>query len=111
MSLKAKVKAAVNKAFKAVGDLAVLASLSSKKVSQYDFNSRDVVASTSRQSVEVIITNTQKPSDAGFTVNAIMKSGIDIGSYDTLTVGKDVYSIVDYSDDGFTITAIIVKEK
>jgi len=111
MSLKAKIKAAVNKAFSAVDDLAVSASLSSKNVSSYDFSNRGVVASNSRKTVDVVITNTQKPSGGGFTTTALMKSGPDLSVYDTLTVGSNIYSIVDYTDDNFVITAIIVKEK
>ena len=111
MSLKAKINAAVNKAFAAVDDLKVSASLSSKKVSEYDFSQRGVVASDSQQVVDVIITNTQKPSGEGFTTTALIKSGIDLSVYDTLTVGSVVYNIVDYTDDNFVITAIIVREK
>lgn len=111
MSLKAKIKAAVNKAFAAVDDLAVLASLSSRNVTDYDFSARGVVSTQSRATVEVIITSTQKPSGEGFTTTALMKSGVDLSVYDTLTVGSEVYNIVDYTDDNFVITAIIVKEK
>jgi len=111
MSLKAKIIAAVNKAFAAVDDLAVVATLSTKSVSGYDFASRGVVASTGSNSVEVIIQSTQKPAGDGFTTTALMKSGVDLSVYDTLEVDGLIYNITDYTDDGFVITAIIVKEK
>jgi hypothetical protein len=111
MSLSAKINAAVNKAFLAVGDLAVTATLSSRSVSSYDFASRGVVSTSSTSSVEVIIQSIQKPSGDGFSVTALMKSGPDLSGYDTLTVGSDVYSITDYSDDNFVITAILIREK
>jgi hypothetical protein len=111
MSLNAKIRAAVNKAFTAVGDLVVTGTLSSRKVSSYDFANRGVVSSVSTSSVEVIIQSTQKPSGDGFTVTALMKFGPDLSVYDTLTVGSDIYNIADYSDDGFLVTAILVKER
>ena len=111
MSLRAKINAAVNKAFNAVDDLVVLATLSTRNVTTYDFAARGTVSSSSTQTVEVIIQSTQKPGGDGFTTTALMKSGVDMGVYDTLTVGSTVYSITDYTDDTFVITAIIVREK
>lgn len=111
MSLKAKIRAAVNKAFAAVDDLKVSASLSSKNVSTYDFASRGVVSNDSNKILDVIITSTQRPSGEGFTATALIKSGVDLSVYDTLTVGSTSYNIVDYTDDNFVITAILVKEK
>lgn len=111
MSLKAKIRAAVNKAFIAVDDLVVVATLSTKNVSGYDFANRGVVSTSGSQTVEVIIQSTQKPSGDGFTTTALMKSGVDLSVYDTLTADGVGYNIVDYTDDGFVITAIIVREK
>lgn len=111
MSLKSKIRAAVNKAFSAVDDLVVTASLSTKNVSGYDFSARGVVSTSGTTSVEVIIQSTQKPSGDGFTTTALMKSGVDLSVYDTLTVGLINYNIVDYTDDGFVVTAILVREK
>jgi hypothetical protein len=39
-----------------------------------------------------------------------MKSGVDISVYDVLTVGSKVYNIIDYTDNNFTIEAILTKE-
>jgi len=111
MSLKSKINAAVNKAFIAVGDLVVLATLSSKSVTKYDFNARGTVSTVSNQTVQVIVQTTQKPSGDGFTTTALMKSGVDLSVYDTLTVNKQIFNIVDYTDDGFVITAIITRER
>jgi len=111
MSLRTRVKAAVNKAFAAVDDLVVVATLSTKSVSSYDFATRGVVATTGTQQVEVIIISTQRPSGEGFSTTAIMKQGPDLSVYDTLTVGATIYNIVDYTDDEFTISASIVREK
>jgi hypothetical protein len=111
MSLRSKINAAVNKAFAAVDDLAVTATLSSKSVSSYDFAARGTVATTSTRTVEVIIQSIQKPSGDGFTTTALMKSGPDLSVYDTLTVGSTIYNIIDYTDDEFVITAILVREK
>lgn len=111
MSLRSKLRAAVNQAFSAVGDLVVTATLSSKDVSSYDFSARGTVSTSSTQTVDVIIQSIKKPSGDGFTVNALMKSGPDLSVYDTLTVGSTVYNIADYTDDEFVITAILVREK
>jgi len=110
MSLSAKVTAAVNKAFTAAGDLVKQGTLSSKTVPGYDFATKSTVSTTETLSVDVIIQSTQKPSGEGFTVTAIMKSGINISVYDTLTVNSKSYNIIDYSDNGFVIEAILIKE-
>jgi hypothetical protein len=110
MSLSAKVTAAVNKSFTAAGDLVKQGTLSSKTVSGYDFATKSTVSTTETLSVDVIIQSTQKPSGEGFTVTAIMKSGINISVYDTLTVNSKSYNIIDYSDNGFVIEAILIKE-
>jgi len=111
MSLSAKVTSAVNKAFIKVGDLAQTATLSSKSVSGYDFANNGTLSTTSSSTVSVIIQSTQKPSGEGFTITAVMKSGVDLSAYDTITIGTTAYNIVDYSDNNFTVEAILVKEK
>lgn len=111
MSLKAKLRAAVNKAFSAVGDLVVTATLSTKSVTGYDFSGRTIISTEGSTTVDVILQSTQKPSGDGFTTVALMKSGPDLSVYDTLSVDSIIYNIVDYTDDGFVITAIVVREK
>jgi hypothetical protein len=110
MSLSARVTAAVNKAFTAAGDLVKTGTLSTKNVSGYDFATRSTVSTTGSQSVDVIIQSTQKPSGDAFTITALMKTGVDLSVYDTLTVNNKAYNIIDYSDNGFTIEAILTKE-
>ena len=110
MSLSAKVTTAVNKAFTAAGDLAKQGTLSTKAVSTYDFGTRQTVSTITSQTVDVIIQSAQKPSGEGFTITALMKSGVDISVYDVLTVGSKVYNIIDYTDNNFTIEAILTKE-
>jgi len=110
MSLSAKVTAAVNKAFIAADDIVKQGVLSTKSVSGYDFGSRQTVSTITSQTVDVIIQSTQKPSGEGFTTTAVMKSGVDISVYDVLTVESKVYNIVDYTDNNFTIEAILTKE-
>jgi hypothetical protein len=110
MSLSAKVTTAVNKAFTAAGDLVKQGTLSTKAVSNYDFGTRQTVSTITSQTVDVIIQSAQKPSGEGFTITALMKSGVDISVYDVLTVGSKVYNIIDYTDNNFTIEAILTKE-
>lgn len=110
MSLSAKVSAAVNKAFAAAGDLVQQGTLSSKNVSSYDFASRSTISTSSTVTVEVIIQTAQRASGEGFTTTAIMKSGVDLSVYDTLTVGTKAYNIVDYSDNNFIIEAQLSRE-
>lgn len=111
MSLKATLRSAVDTVFNAVGDLAVLATLSSRKVTEYDFASRGVVSTASSQKVEVILLTTQKPTGDGYTTSVIMKSGPDLSVYDTLTVNGVVYNITDYSDNDYAIEATVVRER
>jgi hypothetical protein len=110
MSLSAKVTAAVTKAFTAAGNLVKQGTLSSKSVSGYNFATKSTVSTTSSATVDVLIQSTQKPAGDGFTVTAIIKSGVNLSVYDTLTVASTIYNITDYSDNGFTIEAILVKE-
>lgn len=111
MSLRNKISKAVDKAFNAVGDIVQEGKLSSKSVSGYDFTSGTVQSTSSTKVVEVIILSQKKPTTDTFTIEAIMKSGIDLSVYDTLTVDKMVYTIADYDDDGFVIKAILKKER
>jgi hypothetical protein len=110
MSLSAKVNAAVNKAFTAAGDLVKTGTLSSKNVSAYDFASRSTVSTSSTTSVEVIIETARRGSGEGFITTALMKSGVDLSVYDTLTVSGKAYNIVDYSDNNFVIEAQLSRE-
>jgi len=111
MSLNAKITAGVNKAFSAVGDIAKTATLSSKSVSGYNFGSGAVTSTTSEKSVKVILQSTKNKSGEGFTVSALLKSGVDLSVYDTIVVDSKVYNITDFDDNGFVIEAMIVKEK
>lgn len=110
MSLSARLKNAVNKAFNAAGDLVKIGTLSNKTVSGYDFATRQTVGKTKSITVEVIITDTKKRSGEGFTTTGIMKSGVNLSVYDTLTVDGKAYKIVDYNDNGFSIDLILSKE-
>jgi len=112
MSLKSKIKKAVDKAFKAIGDLAVEAILSNYDVGSYNFASGEVETNNFPDiTVTVFLENTAKPSDGPFTTKALMKSTIAVDHYDTLTIGSQVYNITDFDDDGFVITLQLVKEK
>jgi hypothetical protein len=111
MSLAAKVTSSVNSAFNAVGDLAKSATLSSKSVSGFNFSTGSVSSVLGSSIVSVIIQSTQQPSGQAFTTTALMKSGVDLSVYDTITIADKAYNIIDYTDNGFTIEAIIVKEK
>lgn len=110
MSLNATVTAAVNKAFTALGDLVDSGTLSSKAVSGYDFGTGNTISTTSSQAVDVIVQSTKNKTGEGFIVSALMKSGVDLSVYDTLTVNSKTYNIIDFDDNGFIIEAIIVKE-
>jgi hypothetical protein len=111
MSLKAKINAAVDKAFSAIGDLAVSGTISNKIVSSYDFATGETVGGASSKSVKVFIQSTNKPSDGAFQSTALMKSNMSVDGYDTLTVGTTVYNITDHTDDGFVITLSLTREK
>jgi len=110
MSLNAKVTNAVNKAFASVGDLVKTGTLTTKSVTSYDFATRSSVSTASTQNVEVIIQSKKRPSGEGFTVSAIMKTGVNLSVYDSITVDNITYNIVDYTDNDFIIEAILVKE-
>ena len=111
MSLKAKITAAVNKAFNAVGDLVEKGKLSNTTASNYDFATRSTTTTSKTETVDVIILDTSK--DAGVhhdTVKGIMKAGPTLDYYDTLTVNKVKYSIVSYQNNGYTVDLVLKKE-
>ena len=111
MSLKAKVNAAVDKAFAAIGDLAVSGTLSNKNASSYNFTTGETVSTTTSQTVKVFLQSTNKPSDGSFNTTALMKSNVSVDGYDTITIGNTVYNITDFTDDSFVITLQLVREK
>jgi len=111
MSLKAKVSAAVDKAFAAIGDLAVSATLSNKNAGSYDFATGQTVTTTTTQAVKVFLETTDKSSDGAFQSKALMKSNVVVDGYDTLTIGTAVYNVTDFMDDGFVITLSLTREK
>jgi hypothetical protein len=108
--MSAKVTAAVTKAFTAAGDLVQVGTLSSKNVSSYNFASRSTVSTSTTITVSVIIQTAQRASGEGFITTALMKSGVDLSVYDTLTVGTKAFNIVDYSDNNFVIEAQLSRE-
>jgi len=110
MSLNTKVTNAVNKAFDSVGDLVKTATLTTKSVSSYDFATRSTVSNSSTQTVEVIIQSKKRPSGEGFTVSAMMKTGVNLSVYDSIVVDNVTYNIVDFNDNDFIIEAVLVKE-
>jgi hypothetical protein len=111
MSLKAKVSAAVDKAFAAIGDLAVSATLANKNARSYDFATGQTKMTMTTKTVTVFLETTDKTSDGAFQSKAMMKSNVEVDGYDTLTIGKTVYGITDFQDDGFVITLSLTREK
>jgi hypothetical protein len=115
MSLKAKIKAAVKKAFAAAGDLVVSGTLSTKTVSDYNFATGSATSVTRKTTVKVIFLTKNRSGDSAFKQEAIIESGVDITLYDTLTLGSGssatVYNIESFADDGFAITMQLVREK
>jgi hypothetical protein len=110
MSLSAKLNAAVDRAFAAASDLVKTGTLTSKAVSSYDFANQKTISRTTTKTVEVIITTKQRASGESFSVSAIMRTGVDLSVYDTLTVDKTTYKIVDYNDNDFVIEAKLKRE-
>jgi hypothetical protein len=111
MSLRAKVSAAVDKAFAAIGDIAVSGTLSNKNASSYDFATGQAVSTTTSQTVKLFLETTDKSSDGAFQSKALLKSNVVVDGYDTLTIGTSVYSITDFTDDSFVITLQLTREK
>jgi len=109
MSRRATVKSAVDKAFAAIGDLVVSATLSKKTVSGYNFATGVPVSVATSKSVKVFLESTTKPSGGKPSAKAMMKSGVSVSGYDTLTIGTDVYNISEVADDSFVITLSLTK--
>lgn len=110
MSLSVRLKGAVDTAFSAAGTLARDGLLSTKAVTDYDFNACDVTSSTTTKTVKVIIFTETHPTTGAIILKALTKSGVDLGGYDTIKVDNVDYNITDTVDDGFTINLNIVRE-
>jgi len=106
---KAKIVAAVDKAFDSAGELASTATLSNKSATSYNFATGAVDSTTTKKTVQVIIVS-KALMNGRSTYQSIIKSTSGIDSYDTLTIGTDVYSITDSQDNGFTIDATLTRE-
>jgi hypothetical protein len=110
MSLSSKLTTAVDRACSAAGDLVKRGTLSTKAVSSYDFATQKTISRSSTKQVEVIIITTKRSSGESFSVSAIMRTGVDLSVYDTLTVNNTKYKIVDYDDNDFTIELKLKRE-
>jgi len=107
MSLRSKIKSAVDKAFVAAGDLVKDGVLENVTMGGYDFATRSVTKTSTTESVRVIIT--QKTYTSGGDKGEreewtfIMKSGPKLDMYDTITVDGVGYKIASYTDNDFAI--------
>lgn len=108
MSLSAKIKGAVDKAFTAAGDLVKTATLSNTTATSYDFAKGKTISTTKSQTVSIIMLETKSSSD-GIQVTAILKSGVDLDVYDVITVEKVDYRMADYSDNGYSIDVTLLR--
>jgi len=112
MSLNAKIKGAVEKAFAAAGDLVKTGTLSNTTTTGYDFSRGQTKSTTESETVEIILLDTKvSTSSDGVTTTAIMRSGPNLDVYDSLVVDSVKYRISDYSDNSFAIDLTLVKER
>lgn len=110
MSLKTKLKGAVDKAFAAAGDLVLTGTLTNITATGYDFSSGATASTSKTESVKIIILDTKKSAGQPYTATAIIKSGPTLDNYDSILVGTDKYSITDFSDNGFSVDLTLKKE-
>lgn len=112
MSLTRTIQSAVDKAFNAVGDLKKQAKFSGPKVSNYELSSGSVVEMPKKSTiVDIIIEGSSKSDDSTTTYRAIVKSGIDISVYKTVTIESVTYRITSYEDNDFIINLNLAREK
>lgn len=111
MSLKKTVQNAVNKAFNAAGDLKDTGILSGPTITDYDLATGSVVSKpASSKTVEIILSSSAKQDDSTTTYSAILKSGVDLSVYKTITINKQVYKLGQYTDNGFVIELTLMEE-
>jgi len=110
MSLNAKLKGAVDKAFAAAGDLVLTGRLTNITATGYDFGSGATASAARSETVQIIILDTKKSAGSAYTSTAIIKSGPTLDNYDSILVNREKYSIVDFSDNGFSVDLTLKKE-
>ena len=110
MSLKTRVRNAVNTAFDKVGDFKQRGELLDKTVSGYNFATRNVSQTVVNTFVDVIFLSSTTPPKRSAELQtsarqhkAIIKSGPNMDAYDTLVVNSVEYRIETYVDNNFVI--------
>jgi len=111
MSMVATLKNAVDTAFFKAGDLVKIGTLSDRSVTSYDFSTGKTVGVENTLEREVILFTKKLPNGSGWSIDGMMKSGVNIDAYDTLTVEGVVYNITNIEDDDFSINLYLSKEK
>lgn len=115
MSYAKLIKRQVKSAFKAVGDLAVTVTLTRVAVSDYSFETKEVVSSAPETKVvKAIRMKTENPKEPSEHILAKLMFNAeeldDPDFYDTVTFDGQAWKFVPpYVNDGFTITCNLAK--
>lgn len=110
MSLKAKIKGAVNKAFVAAGDLVQKATFYDITTSGYDFATGQASQTSKSTTVDIILLETTKQRGEAFEIKAIIKAGPNMDYYDSLTINSVKYYIVSFTDNGYAVELTLKRE-
>jgi hypothetical protein len=118
MSLRSKIKKAVEGAFLALGDLVEDATLSLKKSSSYNFSTGETQGDSETASCKVVLLEQMK-TEEGYVTKAILYKeatitetvspfrtlpySLGVVEGNSLSVSNEVYYIEDPVDNGYTI--------
>lgn len=115
MALKGKITQSVNKAFKAVGDLAETVTLKSKSGSDYDFSTNSVTHTETTASVSAIVLYSDAATKEDNIVaprKEVLIKESDLENpklYDSITIKEINHSVVSYKHEPGLITLVVTE--
>jgi hypothetical protein len=113
MSLRNKIQSSVDKAFKAVGDLAENVTLRTKTSEGYDFTSGEVSAKFEESTVQAIVTYVKQKPDSSEVLaprKEVLIKEADLGDpslYDEVVISESVHTIISFSKEPGLVTLLV----
>jgi hypothetical protein len=113
MSLRNKIQSSVDKAFRAVGDLAENVTLRTKVSEGYDFATGEVSDKFEEATVQAIVTYVKQKPDASEVLaprKEVLIKEVDLKEpnlYDEVLISEKVHTIISFSKEPGLVTLLV----